>query len=66
MYLPAGNRAIIYALIPMITLGISIALAIEKASLKRFIGIALGLVAMLIMLLPGAHVPLPYELFWTA
>jgi drug/metabolite transporter (DMT)-like permease len=66
MYLPAGNRAIIYALIPMITLGISIALAIEKASFKRFIGIALGLAAMLIMLLPGAHVPLPDELFWTA
>jgi drug/metabolite transporter (DMT)-like permease len=66
MYLPAGNRAIIYALIPMITLGISIALAMETASLKRFTGIALGLVAMLIMLLPGAHVPLPDELFWTA
>jgi drug/metabolite transporter (DMT)-like permease len=65
MYMPAGNRAIIYALIPMITLGISIALAIEKASFKRFIGIALGLAAMLIMLLPGAHVPLPDELFWT-
>ena len=64
-HMPAGNRAIIYALIPMITLVISIVLALETASLKRFAGIGLGLAAMLIMLLPGAHVPVEGELFWT-
>ncbi len=64
-HMPAGNRAIIYALIPMITLLMSIAIAVEKASVQRFAGIALGLAAMLIMLLPGAHVPVEGELFWT-
>lgn len=65
LHLPAGNRAIVYALIPMITLLISFALTIETPSLKRFTGIALGLAAMLIMLLPGVHVPVEGELFWT-
>ncbi len=66
MHLPAGNRAIVYALIPMITLCMSILMVIEKASLKRFGGIALGLAAMAILLLPGAHIPVEDELFWTA
>ncbi len=66
MHLPAGNRAIVYALIPMITLGMSILMAIEKPSWKRFGGISLGLAAMAILLLPGAHVPVEGELFWTA
>jgi drug/metabolite transporter (DMT)-like permease len=64
-HMPAGNRAIIYALIPMITLLMSIAIAVEKASARRFTGIVLGLAAMMIMLLPGAHVPVEGELFWT-
>lgn len=65
MHLPAGNRAIVYALIPMITLVISFVLVVERPSLRRFAGIAIGFVAMLIMLLPGAQAPLPGQYFWT-
>ena len=65
IYLPAGIRAIVFALIPMITLLLSIMLCMEKANVRRFTGILLGLLAMLVMFLPGVQVPLPGQLFWT-
>ena len=65
IHLPAGVRAIVFALIPMITLVLSIGLAMEKANARRFTGILLGLLAMLVMFLPGAQVPLPGQVFWT-
>ena len=65
IHLPAGMRAIVFALIPMITLALSISLSLERPSLRRFTGIMLGLLAMLAMFLPGLQVPLPGQLFWT-
>ena len=65
IHLPAGVRAIVFALIPMITLLLSIMLAMEKANARRFTGILLGLLAMLVMFLPGVQVPLPGQVFWT-
>lgn len=65
IHLPAGIRAIVFALIPMITLLLSIMLAMEKANARRFTGILLGLAAMLVMFLPGVEVPLPGQMFWT-
>jgi len=65
IHLPAGVRAIVFALIPMITLALSIMLSVEKANARRFTGILLGLSAMLVMFLPGVQVPLPGQVFWT-
>lgn len=65
IHLPAGVRAIVFALIPMITLVLSIGLSMEKANARRFTGILLGLLAMLVMFLPGVQVPLPGQVFWT-
>ncbi len=65
IHLPAGIRAIVFALIPMITLALSISLSLERANLRRFIGILFGLLAMLVMFLPGVAVPLPGQVLWT-
>lgn len=65
IHLPAGVRAIVFALIPMITLALSIFLSLERANLRRFIGILLGLLAMLVMFLPGLEMPLPGQVLWT-
>ena len=64
MHLPAGVRAIVFALIPMITLVLSILLSLETASVRRLTGIVLGFLAMLVMLLPGVQVPLLGQVFW--
>lgn len=65
IHLPAGVRAIVFALIPMITLVLSLVLSLESANLRRFAGILLGLLAMLVMFLPGVEVPLPGQVLWT-
>lgn len=64
IHLPAGIRAIVFALIPMIALVLAIILSLETASVRRITGIVLGLLAMLVMLLPGVEVPLPGQAFW--
>ncbi len=64
IHLSAGIRAIVFALIPMITLLLSILLSMEKANARRFTGILLGLLAMLVMFLPGVEVPLPGQIVW--
>jgi len=65
IHLPAGVRAIVFALIPMITLVLSLGLSLESVNLRRFAGILLGLLAMLVMFLPGVEVPLPGQVLWT-
>lgn len=64
IHLPAGTRAIVFALIPMIALVLSIMLSLETASLRRVSGIFLGLLAMLVMLIPGVKMPVPGQVFW--
>ena len=64
IHLPAGTRAIVFALIPMIALVLSIMLSLETASLRRVSGIFLGLLAMLVMLIPGVEMPVPGQVFW--
>lgn len=50
--LPAGVRAIVFALIPMITFGLSVALAVERLQLRRILGLLLGLSAVAVLVLP--------------
>lgn len=56
-HLPAGIMALIVALVPMFAMPIALALGFETASLKRFIGAGLGLVAILLIVGPDASLP---------
>jgi len=49
IHLPAGLRAIVFALIPMLTLSLSIVWALEKPNLRRFTGIAFGFLAIVLL-----------------
>ena len=50
--LPASIRAIVFALIPMITLGLSVALAVERLEARRLLGLLLGLGAVAVLVVP--------------
>jgi len=52
-HIPAGVLSIIIALVPLFALPITLALGFERASLVRFAGLALGAVAVALLILPG-------------
>lgn len=62
--LPAGPRAIAYALIPMLTLLGGIALGVERARLARFLGIGIGFLAVALMIDPDFRAAGANHVFW--
>ncbi len=64
IHLPAGLRAIVFAMVPIVTMVLSILLAMEKPSLIRAIGIGLGFGAIVLLFDPGATGDLKNHLFW--
>ena len=64
MHLPAGLRAAVFALTPMITLALSLSLALERASLRRFAGLLLGVVAVALLFRPDVGGALSQHAFW--
>ena len=63
-HLQAGILAITIALIPMITYGASIPLKMEKFSPVRIMGLALGVVAIMLISLPENSLPDPAAIPW--
>lgn len=63
-HLQAGILAITIALIPMITYGASIPLKMEKFSPVRVMGLALGVVAIMLISLPENSLPDPAAIPW--
>ena len=53
-YIPAGVLAITIALVPMLTYGASILFRIDRLSIVRVCGVALGFVAIGMIMLPGS------------
>jgi len=62
--IPAGLLAIISSTSPLFTSVLALAFRIETVSLRRAMAIGIGLVASLIVLVPGTALPNPALLFW--
>jgi len=62
--LPAGPRAVVYALIPMMTLLGGVLIGLERARLKRFAGLLVGFLAVGLMIDPNFRAAGPDHVFW--
>ena len=62
--LPAGPRAVVYALIPMMTWLGGVLIGLERARLKRFAGLAVGFAAVALMIDPNFQAAGPDHVFW--
>lgn len=58
-HLPAGILGIIIATVPMFALIIALVFRIEKLSATRSVGVALGMVAVILLVAPEASLPKP-------
>lgn len=68
VHLPAGILAVLLSMIPIFAFPIALALGLDRFEGRRMLGLAVGLFAVLLLILPGADMgadmvgPLP--LFW--
>ena len=62
--LPSGVISILLSIIPMIAFPIALALQLERFNLRRFAGLAVGLVGVLLLVVPDASLPDPAMLAW--
>ncbi|MDJ0895647.1 MAG: DMT family transporter [Alphaproteobacteria bacterium] len=63
-HLPAGLRAVVLASVPMLTLGLALAVALEKPSARRFFGLLLGAVAIALLFRPDIGGARADHVFW--
>lgn len=59
IHLPAGIVAIAFAAMPMFTFLMSVVFRVERGDRWRFVGVAIGLAAMAIVILPDESLPAP-------
>ncbi|HSG54462.1 MAG TPA: DMT family transporter, partial [Paracoccaceae bacterium] len=57
VHLPSGVLSILLSLIPMIAFPIALGLGLERFSLRRLAGLALGLIGVALLVLPEASLP---------
>jgi drug/metabolite transporter (DMT)-like permease len=62
--LQSGMVAITGAMVPLVTLGLALAFRVERFEAKRAAGIALGLAAVLLIVLPETSLPDPAMVIW--
>lgn len=58
-HLPAGVIAVCMAIIPIVAFPMAIAVGLEQPNLRRFSGLALGFLGVLLIVLPDASLPDP-------
>ena len=58
-HLPAGVIAVCMAIIPIVAFPMAIALGLERPDLRRFSGLLLGLLGVLLIVVPSASLPDP-------
>jgi drug/metabolite transporter (DMT)-like permease len=58
-YLPAGVIAVCMAIIPIVAFPMAIALGLERPNLRRFWGLLLGFLGVLLIVVPDASLPDP-------
>ncbi len=64
VYLPAGVQSVLMSLVPMAAFPIALALSLERFELRRFLGLAVGLGGVLLLVLPEASLPDRAALPW--
>ncbi len=64
LYLPAGVVAIAFASMPLFTYLLTVMLKIERAQLRRLLGVFIGLMAMALLVLPESALPAPGLVPW--
>jgi drug/metabolite transporter (DMT)-like permease len=64
IHLPSGILSIVLSLVPMISFPIAMALGMDRFSGLRFLGLVLGLSAILLIALPEASLPEPSMVWW--
>lgn len=64
IYLPAGIVAIAFASMPVFTYLLSVVFRVEKGAWRRFAGVILGLIAMVLIILPRQALPSPDLAIW--
>ena len=62
--LPAGIISIVYALVPMMTFALAIVVRSEQFDLRRFAGVILGLVSILMLVAPDLGVQPTGQAIW--
>ena len=65
-HLPIGVNVILLSFVPMATLLIALPLRLEHADWKRIAGLALGVLAILMIYLPRTSLPEPGQAMWVA
>ncbi|MEM9268968.1 MAG: DMT family transporter [Pseudomonadota bacterium] len=63
-HLPAGIMAIVISMVPLFGLPIALALGFERVEVRRFAGVALGAVAMVLIAGPEASLPEGTKAIW--
>lgn len=58
-HLPAGVIAVCMAIIPIVTFPLAIAVGLERPDLRRFSGLVLGFLGVMMIVLPGTGLPDP-------
>lgn len=62
--LPAGVMAIVIALVPLCALPVAIIMGLEKPNLKRFAGVLLGALSVVLIIGPDNALPDPSKVFY--
>jgi len=63
-HLPVGVQSIVVSLVPMMTLLLSLPLGLDRAQPIRMLGLAMGLVAVVMIVAPGSSLPEPGQAGW--
>ena len=63
-WVPVGVLAITVALVPMLTYALSWGMRLDKFAVKRFLGILLGLLAVVLLVAPDTSLPDPAMTKW--
>ncbi|KPQ06587.1 MAG: EamA-like transporter family [Rhodobacteraceae bacterium HLUCCA12] len=63
-HLPAGITAIVVSLVPVFSLPLALTLGTERFSTRRLAGVALGALAIVMLVAPGASLPAPDLWVW--
>jgi drug/metabolite transporter (DMT)-like permease len=63
-HLPSGIVSLLLSLVPMLAFPIALAMGVDRASLARVAGLALGLGGVALIVLPGTALPEPGQLWW--
>lgn len=64
VHVPAGILSILLSMIPMFAFPVALAMGLDRFSWRRFAGLGVGLIGVLVIVMPGASGALNTPVFW--